>query len=165
MSLPTRPVSHASIASVWGQAVHDWVFTPVGFEIHGSAVTCGASMTKLDLSAADDDPGGWLVAASDAAVAPTSADGLYLCVARLNTVSGAAGEYTRAKVVLNASDTTGGMAVNAGGTNVSFNLTDIVPITAGDSLTIYAQRVGSTSPSVSVTSFQMVRIGDSYGTP
>ncbi len=165
MALPTRPVTHADISTVWGDAIHDWTFTPVGFEVHGSAVTCGASMTKLDLSAADDDPGGWLVAASDAAVAPTGADGLYMCVARLNTVSGTAGEYTRAKVVVNSTDTTGGMAVNAGGTNVSFNLFDIIPITAGDSLTIYAQRVGSTSPSVSVVSFQMLRVGDSYGTP
>jgi len=163
MSVPTRPVSHAAIASVWGQAVHDWTFTPLGFEVHGSGVSCGTSMTKLDISAADDDPGGWLVAASDAVVAPTDADGLYLVVARLQTVSGAAGEYTRAKLIVNSSDLSMTVAVNAGGTNVGFTITDIVAVTAGDSFSVYAQRVGSTSPTVSVASLQMVRIGDSYG--
>jgi len=120
-------------------------------------------MTKLDISAADDDPGGWLVAASDNVTAPTDSDGLYLLVARLNTVSGTAGEYTRAKIVLNSTDITMGVAVNAGGTNVGFTLTALLAVTAGDAVTIYAQRVGSGSPTVSVSSLQMVRLGDSYG--
>jgi hypothetical protein len=166
MTVPTRPVSHASIESVWGQAVHDWTFTPSGTGLYGTAATtCGATMTQVRLDGAIEDPGGWLDASPlpGTAVAPTGSDGLYLLTCRVNTVNGTAGEFTRARIEVNGTPINYFIATNAGGTNIAFSVADVVTVTAGDIFTVSAQRIGSVSPSVTVNTFYLIRLGDAIG--
>jgi hypothetical protein len=165
MSTPTRPVSHAAIESVWGQAVHDYTFTPAGTILHGTvSTTCGATATQIRLDAADSDPGGWNVATLPGnATAPTGSDGLYIMVARLNTVNGNSAEFTRGFVSINGAVHQTITVPNAGGTNVSFSLVDVIDVTAGDVFTLSAQRIGSTSVDVTCHSFRLVRIGNGIG--
>ena len=90
MPLPTRPVADATIETDWGQAIHDYTFAPAGCLVSGSAVSMpsGGTLATLDLSTADDDPGGYLDAANDRIVIPTDGEGLYAISAHVNTVNG-----------------------------------------------------------------------------
>lgn len=162
-----RPVSGASIESAWGAEIHDWTFAPVGTRLESSVTTsCGSSMTQLRLDSAVDDPGGWLDASPlpGNAEAPTGAGGLYLIVVRINTTNGTSGEFTRARIEVNGSSTTVGVAVQAGGSLVQFTMVDFLEVSAGDTFTVSAQKIGAGSnPDVAVGAFAMIRVADSIG--
>lgn len=167
MTTPTRPVTGAAIASVWGQAVHDYTFAPSGCEVHGTTGTSvGTSFSKQNLSIADDDPGGYLDAANNQIEVPTDGEGLYLASIVFNTVNGSAGAGfgTRSALRLNGTNVAWGKEDNNGGTNVTFNIVWLGILSAGDILSVYSQRIGAgTSPDVTVNVFDLVRIGAGFG--
>src|SRR6185295_14616005 len=102
MPLPDRPVSHASIESVWGQAVHDYTFAPLGTSVHGATgVTVGSTFAGLPMDTVDDDPGGWLGA--DLIEVPTGGEGLYLGAAFFVVTSATTGLTVVASYAINGS--------------------------------------------------------------
>ena len=169
MPLPDRPVSHASIESVWGQQIHDYTFAPAGCHGNGSAnVAVGTTLSKMTLGTAVDDPGGFMDVANNQIEVPTGGEGLYTLCVSMNTVSGSAGAGfgTRAVVRLNGSAIATGKEDNNGGSNVVFNVPWTGTLSAGDILEVYAQRIGGgTSPTVTINDFTMYRVGAEFGAP
>jgi len=167
MPLPDRPVSHASIESVWGQQVHDYTFAPAGCTVSGAASTVNATVEQLNLDVGDDDPGGYLDAANNRLEVPTNGAGFYTAFVRGNAVNGTADTTeTRFILRLNGSDISTGINTNQGGTNVTVPVTWMGDLVAGDQLTVWAQRKGaSSSPAVTVLSFTIVRLGAELGAP
>lgn len=164
MALPTRPVSGATIASVWGQAVHDWVFAASGGAFHGLTRTVGTSPLRVGLTVADSDPGGYLDAANNRVEIPTDKQGLYFVSLVGNTVSGDVGDKTRFFIYLNGSQIATGQADNSGATNVPVALTFLYPFVATDLIEVYAQKIGAgTTPTVKVNGLQLLRLTDAYG--
>lgn len=167
MPLPDRPVEGAEIATEWGQEIHDRVFAPSGCEVHSSSAgNVGTSLSQVNLDVADNDPGGFLVAASDLVEIPTDRGGLYVVYVRGNTVGGSAGDgfQTRFQLWLNGSQVSAGIEDNAAGTNVPVPVFWVGVLSAGDQLKVYAQRKGAgTNPNVSVISFVLLRIGAELG--
>jgi hypothetical protein len=165
MPLPTRPVSGASIESVWGQEIHDWTFAPKGADLTSSAgQTVSATLAHLNLDTATDDPGGFLNAAGDEAEVPTGGDGLYLACLSLNVVNGDAGKYTRGYLFLNGTSYAADTVENEGGLNVTITITTPVTLSAGDILQAWAKRTAAgTNPTVTVNYLRLVRIGSEYG--
>jgi hypothetical protein len=165
MPLPTRPVASATIETDWGQQIHDDTFAPKGFSAHTvTTASVGASFVGVHFDVADDDPGGWLDAANDRAVAPTGCEGLYLIVARFNTVDGTDGDQTMFGVYVNGSLVSSGFAVNDGGTNVPGLVVDMYDVAAGDVFQVKARKRGSgANPTVTLTSFKAVRLGREFG--
>ncbi len=167
MALPDRPVDGAEIATDWGQEIHDRTFAPSGCQVHSSsAVSCGTTPTQLNLDVVDEDPGGFLVAASDRITIPTGREGLYQVFVQGNSVNGSAGSgfQTRCFLLKNGATLSTGIEDNAGGTNEVVPITWIGTLAAADQLTVFGQRRGGgTNPSVSVLSFILVRIGAEIG--
>lgn len=167
MTLPSRPVTHTTIDSAWGQAVHDWTFAPTGAELTTSTTrtvgtTAGGFHCHLDV--ATEDPAGFLDAANDQAEVPAGADGLYLMILRLNSVNGTAGDLTRAIIYVNGSPYASATEENAGGTNVTVTVPVLIPLTAGDIIRVYAQKKGAgTDPTVKVLDLRFIRVGNEYG--
>jgi hypothetical protein len=167
MPLPDRPVSHAAIESVWGQAIHDYTFAPAGGAFHSVTTnTVGGTPGKLHLDLAYDDPGGYLDAANDQLEVPTGGEGLYVIFISINAVNGDAGTQTRGILRVNGTQVTSGIEDNDDGTNVTIPVMWLGELTAGDILTVYGQRRGSgTNPTTHITTLQMARIGAEFGTP
>jgi hypothetical protein len=168
MPLPDRPVSHAAIESVWGQAIHDYTFAPSGCEVHGTTNSGVSTVSKLTLSVADDDPGGYLDAGNNQVEVPTGGEGLYAVFVRVTSVNGSSGSgrATRGFLRLNGSDVTIATVDNAGGTTVMLTLVAHVVLVAGDILTVYGEKIGSGSnPDVAMDSFVLYRVGAEFGTP
>ncbi len=166
MPLPDRPVANTTIDSEWGQAVHDWTFAPTGTWLQSSATTsCGTSFTQLRLDQAIQDPGGWMDASPlpGVAVVPSGADGLYVVICRVVTVSGTAGNATQGLISVNGASLTLGNAVNDGGVAVNFTLSDFLALSAGDQITVSARKIGGSNPSCTVGSLALFRIGDTVG--
>jgi hypothetical protein len=167
MPLPDRPVSHAAIESVWGQTIHDYTFAPTGFDLDTATtrtVNDTAGGQKCHLDTVNQDPAGFLDAGNDQAEVPTGGEGLYILHVSLNSVSGTAGDETRVFIYVNGVAKATGLEDNAGGTNVTVTAFTIEELSAGDILTIFAQKKGSgTNPTVHVTSFKGVRIGAEFG--
>lgn len=167
MPLPDRPVDGAEIATEWGQEIHDRVFAPSGCEVYGGSNSgVGTTLSKMELNAVIEDPGGFLDAANNQVEIPTTREGLYTCFVRLRTVNGSAGAGlgTRAFLQLNGVAVSVGKEDNAGGSNVTFNIIWAGTLSAGDLLTVYAQRVGAgTSPDVTVQSLVLYRHGAEFG--
>ena len=165
MPIPTRPVSGAAIASEWGQAVHDDTFAPKGFSAHSAtSAAVGSAFVGVHFDVADDDPGGWLDAVNDRAVAPADSDGLYWCSAIINTVNGTDGDLTMGAIYVNGAVTLTGTAPSDGGTNVPVSVNGPLTITAGDIIQIKGRKRGSGSnPTLTLTHFSIVRVGREYG--
>lgn len=165
MPLPDRPVSGASIESVWGQEIHDDTFAPKGFSAHGgTAATVGGSYAGVHFDVADDDPGGWLDAPGDRAEVPTGLEGLYLFIIRFNTVNGTDGDLTLGAIYINGAIVTSASGSNDGGTNVPFPVVDLIELTAGDVIQFKARKRGSGSnPDVTIYSGKIIRIGREFG--
>lgn len=163
MTIPTRPVSGAPIASVWGQEVHDRIFAPKGGEVAGTVDTSvGTTPSGLNISIATDDPGGWL--GTHLIEAPADSEGIYLVVVTVNSVNGATTSATRVILLLNdvpvaRSQEDGEAAVNVVVTVVT--MLDLVP---GDQLKVQAQKRGTgTSPDVELLSLAWTRLGAEHG--
>ena len=169
MPLPDRPVSGASIESVWGQTIHDYTLAPAGCRVHGTTnASVGTSLSKMTLSVADDDPGGYLDAGNNQVEIPTDGGGLYVAQVDGWSIDGSAGTgfKTRLLLDLNGTFVAAVSEDNNGGTTIYLPITWIYPLVAGDILSVYAQRIGAgTSPDVTVGSFVLVRIGDDFGAP
>lgn len=164
MPLPSRPVANTTIDSEWGQAVHDWTFAPKGCDLSGTTrtVSTTAGGLSLNISVANDDPGGWLD--TNAAVCPTDGAGLYLVILVVNSVNGTAGDQTRAYIYLNGVSYATAIEDNAGGTNITVTVPALIPLTAGDVVSARAQKKGSgTDPTVQCKSLRIVALGFEYG--
>jgi len=121
---------------------------------------------KCHMDTVNSDPAGFLDAANDQAEVPTGMDGLYLLVSRLNSVDGSAGDgfQTRQYIYVNGSAVASTVEDNAAGTNIVVTVTCLLSLTAGDIITVFAQRRGSgTNPTVQLISFQLLRLGSDYG--
>lgn len=168
MAVPTRPIDDADIETGWGQNVHDRVFTPAGAHLSGNAVTMAgaAGVSTLDLSTADDDPGGYLDAANDRAVVPDDGEGLYILSVYANTVDGASTDRTRIFLQVNGSNIGQAIEDCSGGTNVAINVTTIVSLVATDQVRVRAQQLGSGARAdVSLQALHLHRTGAEYGAP
>lgn len=164
MADPSRPVTGATIASVWGQGVHDATFAPKGVHVtSGTSKVCGSSAVNLFMDTAVDDPGGWANLASDNVTVPTGAGGVYDYVAVLNTVNGDAGESTRGFLYVNSVQQQGSTGNNDGSTNVKFNVGGFVELAAGDIIHIRAQKTGGASPDVTLYHLWLIRRATELG--
>jgi hypothetical protein len=164
MPLPDRPVAGADIETEWGQAVHDYTFAPKGCQLHGTTRTVTTTSGQLDLSVADDDPGGFLNAVNDRAVVPSGGEGLYFLDVVMNSVNGDVGDAVRLYVYINGTVWKQQLEDSFGGVNVRIAATGLVALTAGDLITVFGQKKGSgTNPTVYVISFQLMRVGAEYG--
>lgn len=171
MALPTRPVSGASIESTWGQAVHDYTFAPAGCRAHsGSATTLPNSLAtvKINLDVADDDPGGYVDTANDQVEIPTNGEGLYHLSVRCTQTSGT-GSAWRFKIFINGSIYTHiNFDVNSDGSQTQNAIgIDLPDMAAGDIVSIHGNKIGASGPdpNVSITHFQLRRVGAEYGAP
>lgn len=164
---PTRPVDGASIATVWGQEVHDATFAPKGSIVHGGSITLLAtvgSYRTLPLTVADDDPGGWLDDVHYRLEVPPDAGGVYALFARLNTVDGDDGDQVRAVIRLNGAAIAGDSAVSNGSGNVPFGVSGVAVLSPGDQLLIAATKIDAgATPDMTVFSFAAIRIGEEMG--
>ncbi len=165
MPLPDRPVSLTTIDSEWGQAVHDWTFAPKGCEVYSTTTsTVSTTASKLNMDLVGDDPGGFLDAANDQVVVPSDGDGLYLIFVLVNSVNGATTVVSRAYLYLNGTPYANSLEDSEGGTNVRITIGTLIPLTAGDILTVYGQKKNSgTSPDMKVLALRMIRVGNEYG--
>ena len=165
MPIPTRPVSHADIATDWGQAIHDDTFAPKGTSLYSVTTrSISTSALGLFLDTADDDPGGWLDSANNRAEVPTDLDGLYLITATVDSVNGTAGDFTRIFLLVNGTAIASAIAINEGGTHVTAAIADIVTLTAGDLIALQAQKRGSGSNITAyITKLKIVRLGRELG--
>ena len=166
MPIPDRPVANTTIDSAWGQAVHDYTFAPTGCDL-GSTVgqTVSAALAHLRLDVANEDPAGFLVGggAYEAEV-PTDADGLYIVGLNINFVNGDAGTSSRGYLFINGSSYAADTVENRGGTNVQAMISTPVPLTAGDILQCWAERLSAgTNPTVKVNYLRLLRVGAEYG--
>lgn len=159
---PTRPATGAPIESEWGGAVHDAVFTPRGTRVAGGAsVATGTTPEQLQLNTAVDDPGGWL--GSDAITIPSGGDGLYDCYLDVSTDNGSVGERTRVHLRVNGSVVQGFFIDNNGTTAETDARTFLLPLTAGDVITVYGSKTGGLDPDVLVRALAIVRRGSELG--
>lgn len=165
MPVPDRPVEGAEIETEWGQEIHDRVITPKGCRTHGTSTTLsGTSSVQMDLSTGDDDPGGWLDATNDRLVVPSGADGVYDWKIRATSTSGNTGTSVRLYLMLNGSEIARAQEDCDTGVQITINPAIDVDLTAGDVLTVRAQRIGSTpAPQVTVARMTLHRWGDEFG--
>lgn len=166
---PTRPVSGATIASDWGQAVHDYTFAPAGVIAHGGAALAmlsAGAFRKLNLDVADEDPGGYLVVASDQVEVPAGGGGLYLCLISGNSDNGDAADETNPRLQVNGVDVARDQVQQEGATAVIWNIMWAGVIAAGDILSVRCRQIGSNARAdVLIESFILVRLGDEVGAP
>lgn len=165
MPAPTRPVASATIATDWGQAVHDFAFAPVGCRVAGSVTSISGSEARLDLSTVVDDPGGFLVAASDQIEVPADADGLYLYggVMQIDESS----ERFRLRMYLNGTAVLAFYHDGDGSTAVVVPLgSELIELAEGDVVHFTGQRTsGSGSGELRVNRFTLLRVGYELGAP
>lgn len=159
---PTRPVVGAPTEQEWGAAVHDAVFTPRGTRVAGGVSTgVPTTPTQLQLNTAVDDPGGWL--GSDAITLPSGSDGLYDVFLDVETDNGSVGERTRVHLRVNGAVAQGFFIDNNGTTAEAEARSFLLPLTAGDVITIYASKTGGLDPDVLVRALAIVRRGTELG--
>ena len=165
MPLPDRPVSAASIESVWGQAIHDYTFAPAGVSCQtGSTTTVGTTYLGLDLDTAIDDPGGYLDVANTQIEVPTGGEGIYIHTVNFIVSSSVDGQIILAGYALNGSITSRAVITGETGSTVQGNISEILTLTAGDILDYRAKRVGAPNVGVQCT-VNLARIGADYGAP
>lgn len=166
MPIADRPVSGASIESVWGQQVHDYTFSPAGFDVSGSAaVGVATTYTTLNMDTVTDDPGGYLDAANDRVEIPTGGEGLYLGVINFRTTTGTTGQAVLCTYALNGTPTAAVSIDCVTGEAPQATLVFIEPLVAGDLINSQGrkQAAGGATPTVQIMSFRLVRIGADYG--
>ena len=165
MPLPDRPVSAASIESVWGQQIHDYTFAPAGVACHTSSnTTVSTAYLGLNLDTADEDPGGYLDVPGEAVVIPTNGAGLYAINCDFGVSSSVDDQLILCAIFLN-----GAIAKRVGipgetGVSVSGTIGGHITLTAGDIVQPRAKRVGAPNVGVNCT-LSLVRLGAEYGSP
>jgi hypothetical protein len=166
---PTRPVTGATIASDWGQAVHDYTFAPAGVIAHGSAALAmlsAGAYRKLNLDVADEDPGGYLVAASDQVEVPTGGGGLYLCNVVLTSDNGGTNDETNPRLQVNGVDVARDQENNEGTTAITLGISWMGVLAAGDIVSVRCRQNGTGDRAdVIIDSFVLIRLGDEVGEP
>jgi hypothetical protein len=165
MTTPTRPVSGAAIASVWGQAVHDQVFAPKGVIAHGAdGRTVSTSYAGLDLDTADSDPGGWLIGGNLIEV-PTGAEGLYLVNPGYYVTAATTGQLVMATMALNGSVIAGVGIPCITSVATQGNFSVVVDLSATDQLSFQARKAasGGADPDVQLIGLSVVRLGAEIG--
>lgn len=169
MPVPSRPVTLTSVASVWGQWLHDFTFAPAGCIASGSAALAmlsAGAYRKLNLDVADEDPGGYVVGASDQIEVPTNGGGLYQCLVQGFTDNGEADEQTNVQLQINGSTVAAAQVVQDGGTSVIWNISWGGLLAAGDIVSLRARQIGSGDRAdVQMSNLMLVRIGDEMGAP
>jgi hypothetical protein len=172
MPLPTRPVAGATIATDWGQDVHDYTFAPAGVQAHSSAAMTmegsnPSDLRKLHLDTVDEDPGGYLNAAGDSFEVPTDGGGYYLFSATVRTDNGASSDETNVRLRINVSEYIAQTQVgNEGATAIYTTLTWMGPLSAGDVLAVYARQIGAGARAdVDIVSATLIRLGAELGAP
>ena len=166
MPIPTRPVSGAAIASEWGDAVHDQVFSPKASDCGGASTSVLNTFSPflLDMSVATDDPGGWLDAANDRQVVPTDADGLYTWFCRADSSVGVDGQHIRIYLFLNGAEFTRFQSDCDTGSTITISGMCHIDLVAGDVLTVYAAKKGSgADPHVGLITSSVIRHGYERG--
>lgn len=165
MPIADRPVSGASIESVWGQQVHDYTFAPAGVRATtGSSTTVGTTFLGLDLDTVVQDPGGYLDVGATQIEVPTGGEGLYILSANFNVTGSVNDQIILAGYALNGTITSTAIIYGQTGSTVKGTLPDHLTLTAGDILDFRARRVGA--PNVDVTcTVSLIRVGAEYGTP
>lgn len=154
MAVPTRPVSGAPVESVWGIAVHDGSFKPVGCRATGAST----STTPIPLTAATD-PGGMV--GSNRITIPANGEGLYMVICNFSCAT-TAGTY---RIVLTVNGViVSKCTVNAasGVTNMGGTLPLVQRLVAGDYVDI---QIAGAAAAISIDNFTVTRIGDAWGTP
>lgn len=169
MPVPSRPVTLTTIASAWGQWVHDFTFAPAGCIVNGAsalAMLSAGAYRKLNLDNAVSDPGGYLVAASDQLEVPADGGGLYLIQVNADSDNGATSDETNIRLQINGVDRAKDQLAQEGSTAVTLDVTWVGMISAGDIISVRARQVGSGDRAdVRITSLTMVRLGDEMGAP
>lgn len=166
MPIPDRPVSGELIESEWGQAVHDDTFAPKGTRVHGAtAVNVATTYAGLPMDTADDDPGGWLDAGSDAIEVPTGADGLYLLNMQYRTTTGTDGQTVLCSYAINGTPVAAAVVNCLTGLSPQVNLNGVETLSAGDIITVQARKLesGGATPTVQLLSLTAVRVGQEIG--
>lgn len=163
MPIPDRPVSGASIESVWGQDIHDRTFSPAGCAVTtGSPHAVGSAWVGLNLDTVNEDPGGYLDAANTQIEIPTDRQGLYLLAANFNVQGSVDDQVIRVGFTLNGSLLSQTIVYGETGQEVNGLLSGHMVLVAGDILDFQAKRVGA--PNVTATcSVSLIRVGDDYG--
>jgi hypothetical protein len=168
MPVPTRPVSAATIASEWGQQVHDYTFAPAGCRVSGVGIFMLTANAYRDgsVNTADEDPAGYLDAANDRVEVPADGAGLYLIILSAITDHGAASDETGIVMRLNGSEIGRVQVGNEDETEVSMQMTLVEPLTVGDQISLRCRQIGSgTRAAVAVRSLTLIRIGAELGAP
>jgi hypothetical protein len=170
VTAPDRPVDGESIATIWGQEIHDRTFSPKGCRVHGGSVSMGSTahvLKILDLSSVDDDPGGWLDAANDRLVVPADAGGIYTLACLVRSSTGVDGELIRAFVYVNGAEATRALEQCETSVEITIALGAALhlALSPGDLITIRAYRVGGTgaTPTCTVHGLSLLRLCDEYG--
>lgn len=166
MPIPDRPVSGASIESVWGQQIHDYTFAPAGCEVAGGGTTLGTTIAALDLSVTVDDPGGFHDAANDRIEIPTDKGGLYLLTARAKSGDGTTGQSARLALLLNGSYIAfANIELETALVTPFAPIACVLTLSAGDIISFGVLRFGGGGAGayVNMESCQLVRIGAAYG--
>ncbi len=167
MPVPTRPTGGASVATAWGQDVHDRVFAPKGCKVAGAAAPSfqDGTLRDLPLDSATDDPGGWLDAAGNRLVVPTGAEGLYLITFQVVSQNGATTVNDHAYIDRNGTQIARSTAACEGGASIVLSSTIVYPLVATDVLKIRVRSTGTgmVAHNGTVISFTTTRIGDDWG--
>jgi hypothetical protein len=166
MDIPTTPVSGASVASVWGQAVHYASFTPAGASVQGDPVTMLSAQAyrDVDISNPVSDPGTWYDAGNNRLLAPDDAAGIYIVHAELVSDGGATTGATGVVLRQNTTERARVQADNEGSTDVGLSLSAILTIADGDTISLRARNIGTgTLPTVYLRLLTLVRVGAEFG--
>jgi len=168
MPTPTRPVTGASIASEWGQAVHDYAFAPAGCKVTGGQVSQAAAegLIILPLDTAVDDPGGYADLANNRLEIPPDGDGIYHVIGKIAANDGDT-DIGRAWLYVNGvQSSVSPVAQYDGGITIITTLLDVVELAEGDLLTIRSRQYGSGDRAdVWVASLIILRVGAEFGAP
>ena len=166
MPVPDRPVADAIIETDWGQEIHDRVFAPAGCHVHGATdVPVDVTYAGLPLDTVDEDPGGYLVAASDWIEIPADRGGLYLINPHFRSTGGTDGQVVLASYAINGAPVMAVPIHCETGAAVQGGISDIQTLAAGDLLNCQARKIpsGGADPDVQVWGFKLVRLGEEYG--
>lgn len=163
MPLPDRPASGETIAAEWGAEIHDRVFAAPGCLCTGGAVTVTTAGQQLPIDTATDDPGG-LVDIANNRIELVQA-GIYLIVAELGAITGAADSETRGMIFRNGTQIASGLEQNEGGVGVAWTVTAVADCTAGDLITVSAilKHDAGADPSVNIRSLNVLFMTDERG--
>ena len=166
MTVPDRPVSGASIESVWGQAVHDRVFAAFGAACTGGGLSVNdASEQVLPIDTATDDPGGWVDTTNNQLVVPTGKGGLYLLAVNAQAVTGAAGSKSRISLYFNGTRQISASEDNAGATTIYWGVMHLAVLAAGDIIQVTARLINDVgaNPTVTLAGLNVIFISDGRG--